>query len=1107
MKIIKCLVVWMGFFGVLAVSAAPTHLVDEAFQNPPREAGVRCWWWWLNSNVTKEAITRDLEAMHDKGFSGAMIFDANGADQKGNARVPNGPMFGGEKWTELYLHALQEAQRLDLKIGLSIQSGWNLGGPGVTLDDKAKQITASEIRVDGAAEINRKLPVPKSNYEYYRDICVLAYPVKVAEELPFKLRASSAQSNHSVDHIRSDGFWVSGGTNRGQGPTQQSPEWIEFTFEKTVAVSGLNLTGRKGYGPKVCRLESVDTKQKTKTFMLKDGSNQLSFDAVAGTTLRIVFEDSYDPSHPDAPRNVQVMSAQLLDEQGNDLNGRAAPIRDLTAKTGAKELGGSAPDCRFLLNDFPAVDGEADTAFEEIIDLTENVSEDGTLKWLAPAGPWTILRIGYTPTRAHVSTSSDNWQGHVLDYLSKEVFNRYWDDVVDPLLKKAGPMAGTVLTQLETDSWECGGLNWSPTFAEDFKRYNGYDLIRYLPVIAGKIVESREASNAFLADFRKTIAHCVSENHYKTFAENAARYNIGIQPECSGPHAGPIDGIKNYSHSDIVMSEFWAPSPHRPNPADRFFVKQASSAAHIYGKRIVGAEAFTTIGPHWNDLLWHAQKPSMDYEFCAGLNMVFFHTFTCSPQEMGLPGQEYFAGTHVNPQVTWWNESDVFMDYINRIQSVVQKGAFVADVLYYYGDHVPNIAVNKGFNQAGSLPGYDYDVTNEDILLQLTVTHGRIVVPGGVRYRVLVLPDHKVLSLAALKKVDGLLAQGATVLGSKPERLVSRVGGDAAQREFHAVADKLWGESPAQTGQKKVGKGRLVWGQSSRSLLQADGLAPDFEALNTKRQSDYEYIHYTIEGADVYFVCNQTTQTREVELAFRVKGRQPELWDPATGEIRIANAFAINGEQTTVPVRFDPHGSLFIIFRSETESTGKAGSNVPLWQEQQNIIGPWDVSFDPQWGGPDKPVRFDRLSSWTKHRDPGIKYYSGKAVYRTTFNLNKVTTGEPLALELGSVKDVGIARVTLNGQDLGVLWRAPFRVDISKAAQSGENTLEIMVVNSWHNRVMGDEPLPQDKRFTQTNIRVVKKGRFKWKLEESGLLGPVRILQTKIKTNGMNHEN
>jgi hypothetical protein len=717
------------------------------------------------------------------------------------------------------------------------------------------------------------------------------------------------------------------------------------------------------------------------------------------------------------------------------------------------------------------------------------------LTWNAPAGEWTILRIGYTPTKAHVSTSSDNWKGHVVDYLSKEAFNRYWDRVVEPLLKKAGPLAGTVLTQLETDSWECGGMNWSPGFAEDFKKYNGYDLIKYLPVVAGKIVESREASNAFLADFRKTIAHYISENHYRTFAENAARYNIGIQPECSGPHAGPIDGIKNYSHSDIVMSEFWAPSPHRPTPEKRFFVKQASSAAHIYGKKIVGAESFTTIGPHWNDLLWHAQKPSMDYEFCEGLNMVFFHTFTCSPKEMGLPGQEYFAGTHVNPNVTWWAESDVFMDYINRVQHIVQQGEFVADVLYYYGDHVPNIAVNKGLNRADCMPGYDHDVTNEDILLQLEVENGRLVVPGGVHYRVLVLPDHKVLSLAALKKVEGLLAQGATVLGAKPERLVSRVGGEDAQREFHALATKLWGEKPAETGLKKIGNGRLVWGQSSRSLLLADGVAPDFEVLHAKRQADYEYIHYTIDGADVYFVCNQTTQARKADLAFRVSGRQPELWDPATGEIREAEDFAGKGSQTIVPVHFDPYGSVFVIFRSQAKAVAQFGSNFPVWKEKQQIDGPWEVSFNPKWGGPADPVLFDRLSSWTEHSNDGIKYYSGKAVYRTTFNLDNIPTDRSMALELGSVKDVGVAQVTLNGTDLGVVWLAPFRIDISKAIKPGENHLEVMVVNSWHNRVMGDDALPKNRRFTRTNVSVVKEGRFKWELEESGLLGPVRIVE------------
>ena len=924
--------------------------LKENFKNPVAETGPRCWWWWLNSNVTKEAITRDLEAMHDKGFSGAMIFDAGtelgwGPDDN----PPNGPMFSSEEWTKLYLHALNEAERLGIELGLSIQSGWNLGGPHVTLDDKAKQITFSEIRVKGNTTIEEKLPIPICNYDYYRDICVLAYPAK------------------DVDRV---------------------------------------------------------------------------------------------------------------------------PIKDLEAKSGARELGGSAPDCRFLLNDYPSVVGEEDAVLKDIIEITDKLSAEGILKWAVPEGEWTILRIGYTPTKAHVSTSSDNWKGHVIDYLSKDVFNRYWDTIVDPLLKKAGPLAGTVLKQLETDSWECGGMNWSLDFANMFKNYNGYNITKYLPVVAGKIIDNREASNAFLADLRKTIAHSVSENHYKTFAENAAKYNIGIQPECSGPHAAPIDGITNYSHSDITMSEFWIPSPHRPKPQNRFFVKQAASAAHIYGKQFVGAESFTSLRkPHWGVNLWSELKPAMDYEFCEGLNMIFFHTFTCSPKEMGIPGQEYFAGTHVNPQVTWWNKSDAFMDYINRVQSITQHAKFVADVLYYYGDHVPNIAVHKGFNRAGALPGYDYDVTNEEILLQLKVVDGNLLVPGGIKYKVLVLPDHKVLSLAVLEKLEELINQGATVMGEKPERMVSLVGGVDAQKKFHALASELWGEEPLPKGEKKIGKGKLVWGETSSEYLQRSKLDFDFEVLNIENQQEFQYIHYAINGTEIYFVSNQTDESKSVNCAFRVSGKQPEIWSPVSGEIITAQAFYQKEGSTTIPLELPPYGSCFVFFEEEIPLTeqGTETSNYPVLKTTQVINGKWNVSFDQSWGGPHS-VQFDSLSDWILNDHEDIKYYSGEATYKIGFDFSP-EENKSYWIQLNEIEDVGIASVKLNGKEVGITWTKPFRLEISEALKSGKNQLEIMVVNSWQNRLIGDRGKPQEERFTKTNIKI----RDDWNLRPSGLLGPVEI--------------
>ena len=944
------LILFITGFGGISCAA---EIVHQEFAQPPRDSGVRCWWWWLNSNVTKEAITKDLEAMHQKGFSGAMIFDAGGAEQRGNAQVPAGPRFASPEWTELYIHALNEAKRLGLEMGLSIQSGWNLGGPNVTPDFAAKQLTWSEIQIKGPVSYNQKLPMPRVRSNYYRDVCVLAYAEKA------------------------------------------SP-----------------VAERKG-------------------------------------------------------------------------------IRDLRLKAGFQEIGMSAPDTRFLLDDDPSVPGEENTRLEDIRNISAKMTSDGTLQWDIPAGNWTILRFGYTITDAHVSTYSADWKGHVIDYLSKDAFDRYWGEVVDPLLKKAGPLVGTVLKQLETDSWECGGMNWSPTFAQEFKGYCGYDPIPYLPVIAGKIVESRDASNAFLADLRKTLAHCVSENHYKVFADHAAEYGLGIQPESAGPHAGPMDGILNYSHSDIMMSEFWVPSPHRPTPPERFFVKQAASAAHIYGKRYVGAESFTSIGPHWNDVLWKSQKPSMDHEFCSGLNMIFFHTFTCSPEEMGLPGQEYFAGTHINPQVTWWDYSDPFMEYINRVQYVVQKGEFIADVLYYYGDHVPNIFPLKESDPAGVLPGYDYDVTNEDVLLQLKVLDGKIVVPGGIQYRLLALPKHHVLSLAVLEKVDSLLKQGATVLGPKPERLVSLVGGAEAQKKFHTLADQLWGQNPSQRGQKTVAKGRLIWGQTARELLQSDGIERDFEAIDVEEGNHCDYIHYTIGDADVYFVSNQMPQDLAADCAFRVSGKQPQLWNPVTGKTWSAAAFKQSDGRTIIPLQFNPYGSMFVVFEKSLPLTqqGTAISNFPPLKSVQRVSGPWTVSFDPAWGGPES-VQFDELMDWTKHSNPGIQNYSGKAVYTNDFTCAQVSPEKRYWLQLNNVEDVGIAEILLNGKKPGIVWTKPFRIDITDSLKTGRNELKITVVNSWRNRLVGDRGKPQNQRYTKTNITI----RNDWKRLPSGLMGPIEIM-------------
>lgn len=935
--------------------AAPPGLSEQQFLRPSSQYGIRCWWWWLNGNVTKEVITRDLEAMKAKGFSGACIFDAGGAEQRGNAQVPEGPLFGSPAWRELYLHAVKEANRLGLVLSMSIQSGWNLGGPDITPEEAAKQVTWSEVTVKGPMTYRETLPQPKLHKDpFYRDIAVLAFPAKST---------------------------------------------------------------------------------------------------------------------------------------------KPAAIKDLTAKSGTVELGGSAPDTRFLLNDIPATAGEEHTTLSQMQNLTTKMTAQGVLEWQVPAGEWTIMRFGYTSTDAEVSTSSGKWQGRVMDHMSRKVFNRYWDTHVDPLLKLIGPMAGKTLRYLQTDSWEAGGCNWTDEFAQEFQKRRGYDIIPYLPVIAGKIVDNRDASNRFLADLRKTISDCIADNHYRLFGERARQYGIGLQPESAGPHAGPIDGIKNYGFSEIMMSEFWSPSPHRPTPVNRFFVKQAASAAHIYNKPLVGAESFTTIGPHWNDVIWSAMKSSADHEFCAGLNLVYLHTFTCSPKEMGLPGQEYFAGTHFNPNVTWWELSNGFIDYLARCQYMLQQGQSVSDVLYYYGDHVPNIARQKADDPAKALPEFDYDVTNEDRLLALTVKNGRIVLPHGLSYRVLVLPDHHVLSLAALEKVQALVNAGATVIGPKTERIVSQSNYQPSEVKRKAIADRLWGDSPAAAGERKAGTGRIIWGKTAREVLLADGIKPDVLFTGAGPNQVFDFMHKTLADQDYYFVSSQHKEAAAVTATFRMTGKLPELWNPVTGEIKPAKAYTQANGQTSVKLEFDPYGSVFVVFRKPVPATqqGTAPTNYLRYSPVSTLSGSWQVQFDPKWvsSGP-SAVTFDKLESWTARPEEGIRFYSGKAVYRKMFDVPNLPAGN-LFLDLGEVLDVGVARVRLNGKDLGIVWAPPFRVRISGVIKPTDNQLEVEVINTWRNRLVGDRGKPQSERLTQTNVTIRKD----WELLPSGLMGPVQVTDGK----------
>ncbi len=1057
--------------------------LDQGFANPPLQARTRAYWWWLNGNVDKAAITKDLEWMKKIGMGGGLIFHA------GVGPTPKGPNFGSPGFRELFKHAVQEADRLGLELTLSPQSGWNLGGPMITPDQTPKHITWSETQLRGPSSCNQVLPLPPCRDKFYRDARVLAYRIKseAMGRVPRpEVKASSITNGKRTDAVV-DGndrtTWTSTlhwKVAKMPGISATNPEWLEFDFAAPVTFTGLKILspGMPRWQPRKGELQVKGEDGVLRSVApfetAKKDLAEMAFPAVSGKTFRLVFHEAFD-RWPDA-ESVSVGEVVFLGADGKplDFGKPLTPVHLLESKSMYEE-GANAT----VTDPLPFKPGDEDARPEDVVDLTAKLEKDGTLRWDVPEGTWQVIRFGYTVNNGHVVWG---WGGYVVNYLDPEALKAYWRQVVDPLLDDIKPYLGKSFRGFETDSWEGGGINWTERMPEEFKKRRGYDPIPYLPVFAGRIVQSRNASNRFLYDWRKTVGELMADNHYAVMAKLAAERGLMIHCEAGGPHAGPFDALKNLGRCDWPMGEFWIPKPERGS--DRNCMKVAASAAHLYGKPIACGESFTS-WLHWNDTLWCKQKPIFDRNACEGLNLVYWHAFTCSPASMGIPGQDYTAGTHFNPQITWANQAQGFIGYLDRCQFLLQQGQFVADVAYYYGDHVPNVPGDKQTDPAKVLPNYDYDFLNEEMLLQMQVKAGRLILPSGMSYRLLVLPDLKVMSLAVLKKVEQLVQAGAAVAGPRPEQNPSLTGGADADATFKSLCERLWGQGKILT-------------KPAKDVLSGLGVLPDFEAKGIQGTDKLDYIHRRTGEAEIYFLSNQAAEPVRFTGVFRVQGKQPELWDAVTGQTRLATQFQPIQDRTAVSLELPPYGSLFVVFRKPAAASSSA-SNFPVLLPIQTLEGNWTVRFDPKWGGPEKPVTFPKLEDWTTRPEEGIKYYSGTATYRKSFDLqSKICNPKSkIFLDLGEVKEM--AEVRLNGKDLGVVWCPPWRVEITGVVKAMGNELEIDVVNNWPNRMIGDGKLPKEKRFTKAAYMGTDwygpgaDGKER-PLFPSGLLGPVRMM-------------
>ncbi|MEM1134920.1 MAG: glycosyl hydrolase [Bacteroidota bacterium] len=774
-------------------------------------------------------------------------------------------------------------------------------------------------------------------------------------------------------------------------------------------------------------------------------------------------------------------------------------------------------------------------ASSEIIDLSGKLGATGEFSWEVPEGMWKLTRYVCVPTGQPLMVPSPNSNGLMLDHFSAEAQEMNLNYIIERLQKELGSLENRALKYLYTDSYEVNSAIWTPNLPADFAQENGYSLIPYLPVLDGFTVKNNEVSERFLFDFNKTLSNLIIENHYAKGKRMSNKVGLGFNAEAGGPgkpiHNVPFEDLKALGALSVPRGEFWNKHPQLEKLQ---IVKGIASSAHIYNQKYVEAEAFTSI---W---LWQEGpaelKPLADRAICEGLNRFIYHTFPHTTPEGGNPGWVYNFGTLINTTRTWWPLSEGFHNYLARNCYLLQQGNFVGDIAYYYGDRAPNFVKPKRLFEGLDF-GYDYDVVNTEVVLEkMEVRDGKIFLPHGQSYEVLLLPNEEAMNPLVLEKIADMVEQGATIIGRKPIRSYSLKDYEANDLKVKQLADALWGDCDSiQVQENSYGKGKVYWGKSLQSVLDEKRIFPDVQIKSPEQHPELDFIHRSTENEEIYFIRNKSDEASLVNVAFRVAGKQPEIWDAESGQISKIHIFRENNGVTEVPLYFERNGSLTIVFggaigkpmyeslfvdgksifpKVEVNTPVIHQSSVPIVMKQgeynvdkheaisltlsetQVLKDAWEVRFPHGQGAPTTTL-FPELISWTQSKDKSIQHFSGIASYRKTFKLDRenVTERKRIYLDLGSVKEV--ASVYLNGHHLGITWHPPFRFDVTEYVDVGENFLVIELANTLNNRLIGDAQKPEIYKNLQTNVARLANA---WmtpfaeaELLASGLLGPVTI--------------
>lgn len=1092
-----------GLAAQSAATANPDPLLS-GFVNPPSSARPRVWWHWMNGNITKEGIRQDLEWMHRVGIAGFQNFDAALATPQ---VVPNRLAYMTPGWKDAFNYATTLADQLGLEEAIAGSPGWSeSGGPWVPPAEGMKKYVWSETEVKGGETFTGQLAHPPTVAgpfqdiarseeqpppEFYADAAVVAYRRPADDVSLASLHPTMTASAGSPDFaLLSDGDLEK--TAKLPVPAVGETAWIQYEFAAPQTIRAITCVMvapdrramRMGAGVPKRSLEASDDGQNFRLVAeLPEGSapeETLSFPAVTAKYFRVTFKRTAPSLLPrratSFPQQANYQIAELVLHPGarvNQFEEKAAfvPVPDLySAAT-------------------PPVSGAEAVAKSDVIDLTSKMQPDGSLDWTPPPGDWVVLRIGYSLLGITNHPATKEATGLEVDKLDRRFVKKYFDTYLDSYKDTVGAemMGKRGIRYVINDSWEAGSQNWTDNMLADFKRLRGYDPLPWLPVLTGQVVESSEASDRFLWDFRETIGDLIADEHYGQLEATLHERGMGHYGEShEGGRAFVADGMEVKKFDEVPMGAMWTHDPENfyEQPGYDADDRESASVAHIYGQNLAAAESLTTcdVQHAW---AWSPAtlKPAADEEFLDGINRFVIHESAHQPLIGKAPGMTLGpCGEWFNRNETWAEQAGPWVDYLARTSYLLQQGHFGADLIYFYGEDSNLTAIFD--NKAPEIPaGYGFDYVNADALIhELSVAaDGRITTPAGMSYRVLGLdPYSQHMSLPVLRAIHKLVVDGAVIAGPKPFDDPSLADDQA---EFHQLDDELFGDG---TGVHHVGKGTVYAGQTLQNVFTALNLAPDFDYSKPERDTRLEFVHRKLATGDVYFVANRGDRNETVDATFRVTGYAPQLWHSDTGTTE-APSFSIAAGRTTVPLQLGPWGTVFVVFR---KATTKTSYSAPAATETEvaTVTGPWTVSFQPDRGAPPQ-ITLDKLISWSDSTDAGVKYFSGAGTYTTTIVTKPAwfKNHAHIWIDLGDVKN--LAEVTVNGKPLGVAWHTPFRLDATAALKPGANQISIKVINAWVNRMVGDQQ-PNATHYTFADITPYKAGQ---PLLSSGLLGPVRL--------------